>query len=110
MLPPYVIGCTARDSQVVGGLNRYERGFWLSLSVVHMLQTFCWCCCVCSLLFVGVVCVLCCLLVLCVFFVVCWCCVCSLLFVGVVCVLCCLLVLCVFFVPAEQFSSQLRFP
>ena len=20
------------------------RGFWLSLSVVHVLQTFCWCC------------------------------------------------------------------
>ena len=67
MLPPYVIGCTARDSHVVGGLNRYERGFGLSLSVVHVLQTF--------------------LLVLCVF-----------------------LYLCVFFAPAEQFSSQLRFP
>ena len=73
MLPPYVIGCTARDGHVVRGLNRYERAFGLSLSVVHVLQTFL-------------------LVLLCVFF-------------------CCLLVLLwVFFVPAEQFSSQLRFP
>ena len=40
MLPPYVIGCTARDGHVVRGLNRYERGFWFSLSVVNVLQTF----------------------------------------------------------------------
>ena len=40
MLPPYVIGCTACDGHVVRGLNRYERGFWLSLSVVNVLQTF----------------------------------------------------------------------
>ena len=25
---------------MVGGLNRYKRGFWLRLSVVHLLQTF----------------------------------------------------------------------
>ena len=59
MLPPYVIGCTARDGHVVRGLNRYERAFGLGLSVVHVLQTFllvllCVFFC-CLLVFVGVV-------------------------------------------------------
>ena len=53
MLPPYVIGCTARDGHVVRGLNRYERAFGLSLSVVHVLQT------------IELVCVFCLFLVFC---------------------------------------------
>ena len=90
MLPPYVIGFTARDGHVVRNLNRYERGVWPEIiyMISGLAQSKCDCRSRAANFFVGVVV-----------------CACSFVVCG-----CLLVLLWVFFVPAEQFSSQLRFP